>query len=243
MRKNRVATAGAVLAAASLVIAGCSSDDSGSSDAQQGIAAPSGGTSKSTDAKKSSTKSSSSETSSSSESEEPEAPEITQVSEADFTPADGPNTRLFQLADGSTKCFLNDIGGDVFLACQANLNNPPMVPDASGNMVPANAVSWNPSGVTYETLMFPSTGEVKTLEPNQQLDAYGYTCTSHGPSNVECSGAAGAATIDSGNVTGARVPEPKPANEAPAPEQNPAPAPAPADGLGDLLPGLPPMEK
>lgn len=167
-------------------------------------------------------------------------PKITPVNDADYTPADGPNTRLFQLEDGKTRCFLNDLAGDSYLACETELANAPMVGDGKGNKVPANAVSWNPGGVTYEVLTFPEVSEMKTLPAYSSLSAYGYTCTAYGPSTLECSGPAGDATIDSGNVTGAQMPK---EDVTPGAGDQPG-APGAPGGQGDApaspgAPGLP----
>lgn len=230
-------------------LAGCGDDEPAKPEVSNRSVSSSAKTKSSTPSK------STEESTTPTESETPtETPAITQVNDADYTPADGPNTRLFQLEDGTTRCFLNDLSGDAYLACQVNLANPPMVDDGTGNKVPANAVSWNPGGVTYEVLTFPPAGEMKTLPANSQLSAFGYNCAAYGPSTLECSGPAGAATIDNGNVTGAQMPKedvPPAAGGQPGGQENGAPndpaqqgepdgSPAP-DGLPDLgalIPGL-----
>lgn len=236
-------------------LAGCGSDEPDS----PGVAAPTSSSS-ATSKTSSSPKSTEEETESTASTESAETStstetsEITRVNEADYTPADGPNTRLFQLEDGTTRCFLNDLNGEAYLACQVNLANPPMVDDGLGNKVPANAVSWNPGGVTYEVLTFPPTGEMKTLPARSQLSSFGYTCSAYGPSTMECSGPAGSATIDNGNVTGAQMPManvPPAADGQPDGRDNGAPDTPPEPGmpgdpqapgnlprLGGLLPGL-----
>lgn len=216
----------AAVAAVGLFAAGCGSDD----------AEPDLTASESTSQSSESTSTSSEE--SSSESSEPEAPpQIRDVDEAAYTPADGPQTRIFQLQDGATRCFLNNLAGDVFLACETNLAEPPEVQDGFGNPVPANAVSWNPDGVTFARLMFPPVAEVATLNPQERLSAFGFSCTAYGPATVECSGQPGTATIDSGQVIGASVPPPSPVPAEPGPEQpQPGPPPVGVPGLDLLLP-------
>lgn len=170
------------------------------------------------------------------------APKITPVNDADYTPADGPNTRLFKLEDDKTRCFLNDLNGDSYLACETELADPPMVGDGTGNKVPANAVSWNPGGVTYEVLTFPEVAEMKTLPAHSSLSAYGFTCTAYGPSTLECSGPTGNATIDAGTVTGAQMPKEDAAPGADSQQGAPGEGgqgDAPADPGAPGLPGLP----
>ncbi|MDO4610008.1 hypothetical protein [Corynebacterium sp.] len=160
------------------------------------------------------------------------------VDPADYTPPDGSNARLFVLADGVTECWMTDIG-DAFLNCSTNFAEPPTVTDANGQQSVANSVSFNPSGITYETLTYPDTGyQPRTLAAGEQLSDFGYTCTALSDSLVECSGPQGTARIGDGHAEGARVPEP-PATPSPAPEPDPAPAPGLPDVLGDLVPGAP----
>lgn len=244
MRTKKMLMTGAVASAISLSMVGCSGitesdSDKVASTSQLQTQSPSETT---TSKKPSPTQSSETEA-------KPQALSrdtgIVDVPEADYTPADGPNARIFQLQDGATKCFLNNLGGDAYLACQTPIANPPMVDDGAGNQVPANAVSWNPGGVTYEVLTFPQASEIHTLAKNQRLKAFGFTCTALGPSSVECSGGPGTARIDSGVVTGAQMPKPPvTGGQQPGPGQAPAPAPAPEPGQGlpklqDLIPGIP----
>lgn len=231
MRMTKLFTAGATATFAILALTACGGDAEDAVKTYQGSAETSSMPSKSAESKASeSAKPSSSEMSKDA---------IKDVPEEKFTPADGPNARIFQLEDGVTKCFINDIAGDKFLACTTNMVNPPVVQDAAGKDVPANAVSWNPSGVTYETLQFPAAGSMETLHPNERLSALGYTCTAQGPATVQCSGAPGTATLDNGNVTGATVPERKEAPAEPAPDTPEANPGLPGLNLpapGDLLP-------
>ncbi len=249
MRTNKFMATIAAGAMMILALAGCGDDEPAKPEVSDRSISSSAKTKSSTSPKptEESTKSTESETPT-------ETPEIAQVNDADYTPADGPNTRLFQLEDGTTRCFLNDLSGDAYLACQVNLANPPMVDDGTGNEVPANAVSWNPGGVTYEVLTFPPTGEMKTLPANSQLNAFGYSCSAYGPSTLECSGPAGNATIDNGNVTGAEMPKdevPLGAGGQPGDQENGAPddptepgesgdpqAPGGLPDFGGLIPGL-----
>lgn len=136
------------------------------------------------------------------------ATEITPVDPADYTPPDSATTRLFKLEDDQTKCFLNDLSGDVYLSCAAPITDPPMVDDGNGNKVPANAVSWHPGGVNYDSLIFPPVDSIKILPPHASLSSFGYTCTAYGPATLECAGPAGRATIDAGKVIGAQLPTP-----------------------------------
>lgn len=248
MRMNRFVATFAAGVMMTLALAGCGDDEPAKPDASDRTS------SSSAKSKTSSSKPTESSTESSETEAPTETPEITWVNDADYTPADGPNTRLFQLEDGTTRCFLNDLSGDAYLACQVNLANPPMVDDGKGNKVPANAVSWNPGGVTYEVLTFPPAGEMKTLPTHSQLAAFGYTCAAYGPATLECAGPPGRATIDNGNVIGAKMPKEdvlpgadgQPGNQENGAPDGPAapgapgafPAPGGLPELGQLIPGL-----
>ncbi len=251
MRTKEMFVPGVIAAVATLALAGCGNLGEGAQAPATSNTASTSGISQpapSSASTKSSPSSSSSKSPSPTKSPnadgssqgDPSSSGIVNVPESDFTPADGPNARVFKLADGTTKCFMNNLAGESFLSCQAAFVDPPLVTDGQGREVPANAVSWHTGGVTYETLTFPATGDVKTLEPNQRLQAFGYTCTAYGPSSLECSGAPGTASINNGTVTGASVP-----NKAPENSQQPAPAGsgAPAGPLGPVGPVGPAMNR
>lgn len=157
---------------------------------------------------------------------------ITVVPGEKFMPNGVTTTRIFQLADGSTECFMNELSGDAYLTCRADFAEPPMVKDYAGNDVAANAVTWTPNGVEFAVMDFPQVSGIATLNPRERLEAFGFTCTAYGESTVECSGPQGAATIDNGQVTGASVPEP---TQAPEPD---AGAPGAPGGEGPQLPGI-----
>lgn len=232
-----------VLTATTLLLAGCQ-DEGGSSVAPE---SPTAGTSnskdaadkkdnKSTEGSEAAKSESASESATAEETSEKEKVEIAAdgvriVDPAGFTPPDpgGENSRIFVLQDGVTECFMNDVSGDSYMACRTNMVNPPMVQDYYGTEIPANAVSWNPSGVTYETMQFPAKYPSKTLAPGERLESFGFSCTASGPATVACSGPTGSATIDNGNVSGAKVPPKK--------EKTVAPAPAP-ENQGPALPEM-----
>lgn len=147
----------------------------------------------------------------------PTSRSIITVDEADFTPPDGPNARIFVLADGTTTCYFNEIGDGRYLSCGGEFTDPPMVEGPDGRPTPANAVSFTPEGILFQSLTFPGGSYApRTLNAGEALTAYGYTCTAEGPSAVTCTGPQGTAAIRDGQVTGATVPEPaEPAAEDP----------------------------
>ncbi|MBV7294684.1 hypothetical protein KRX51_01965 [Corynebacterium sp. TAE3-ERU12] len=148
------------------------------------------------------------ETETSSTTAEPAGPSV--VDEADFTPPDGPNARLFVLADGYTSCFYNQLGAENYLSCRSNFTNPPNVVGPDGDEVPANAISFTPDGIYYQSLVFPDTGyQPKTLNAGETLESFGFSCTANGAASVACTGPQGTASIDNGTVTGAEVPPPE----------------------------------
>ncbi|MDO5732124.1 hypothetical protein [Corynebacterium sphenisci] len=172
----------------------------------------------------------------------PTSRSIIAVDEADFTPPDGPNARIFVLADGTTTCYYNEIGDGRYLSCGGEFTDPPMVEGPDGRPTPANAVSFTPEGILFQSLTFPGGAySPRTLNAGEALTAYGYTCTAEGPSAVTCTGPQGTAAIRDGRVTGATVPEPA----EPAAEDPEEPAADAADGaegedagghpLGDAL--------
>lgn len=231
---TKAVTAGATATLAILALTACGNDADNAAKTYQGSAETSSMSSASSKPSSSSESASALPSESTSSESATQSAGIVDVPEAKFTPSDGPNARIFQLEDGVTKCFINDIAGDKYLACTTNMVNPPTVQDAAGNDVPANAVSWNPSGVTYETLQFPAAGNMETLHPNERLNALSYSCTSTGPSTVSCSGAPGTANIDNGTVTGASMPAPEAAPSEPASEEDANPE-VPGLNLPDLL--------
>ncbi|MFD5869233.1 hypothetical protein ACFWGD_11595 [Corynebacterium sp. NPDC060344] len=217
----------AALAASAMLLAGCSggSVDTGSETIADTSATP--------------------QPSASELAERPETPQapssgptVAEVPEDRFMPPGAQGARIFRLADGATECFANALGPDSFLTCRTNFANPPMVQSYDGGDVPANAVTWSPGAApTFAHMNFPDNGFApETLHPYERVSFFGFTCTAYGDATVECSGPGGRASLDAGNVTGAEVPEAKPA-PAPAPEQ--APAPAAPELPGIELPGVP----
>ena len=184
------------------------------------------------------TESSAPETTSEEAPAEQSGPGITTVDDTQYMPEpSATNTRVFQLADGATECFINDLAGDGYLTCRTNFVEPPLVPAHGGQEVPANAVTWAPYGVTYAVMDFPQVPQTAVLHPRERIEFAGFTCTSYGPATVECVGPSGAATLDAGRATGVGMP-PEEA-PAPAPEEEPAPAGPQLPGAEELLPPLP----
>lgn len=172
----------------------------------------------------------------SAEAPEQTASRITTVDDARFMPEpSATNTRVFQLADGETQCFINNLGGDGYLTCRTNFVDPPMVRNHGGDEVPANAVTWAPYGVVYAVMEFPQVPRMEVLQPRERIDFAGFSCTSYGAATVECSGPSGTATIDAGRTTGVGMP---PEADAPAPVPE-APAVPDLPGAEELLPPLP----